>query len=199
MAENFQPELIIAGLVLSLFGWTLYWAGLRLLGALCGGLAAGALAVMGALLGGAADPWVLAIGAVGAVLGGVLGVFLITRAHYFLFFVTGSVAGLAVAWLLETMYADWLAEHVSGTLGRGLFYGVTAIAAGVMILLAHRYIVIAVTAVAGSVLFGLGIPTRYAVWVILPLCIGSVLLQTGILSALGEMGRYDERYENARD
>ncbi|MBM3334169.1 DUF4203 domain-containing protein, partial [Candidatus Sumerlaeota bacterium] len=189
MADTFQPMLIAAGLVLCLFGWTLYWAGIRLLGAACGAVAAAALtAIVIVFVGG--DRW-LAVGcAIAAALGAIGGVFLITQAHYLLFFVTGAVAGLATAWVLEAMleasYREWMEKHLSVPLGRGLYYAVFTMAGGLLVLLAHRVVVITLTSLSGTVLLVLGLPRQYGVWLFLPVFFGSLLLQLGILRALGQ-------------
>ena len=186
MAATFEPALIIAGLVLCLFGWVLYWAGLRLLGAVCGAIAAAALATVVVLFGGW-DRWLWLAAGIAAVVGAVGGVYLIKRAHYFLFFIMGAVAGLACAWVIEAAQIEWVQNHVplSGDLGRALYYIVFTLAGGLLVLLAHRMVVIMLTSLSGTVLFILGIPPRYAVWLFLPVFLGSFLVQTGILRSLG--------------
>jgi len=187
MSPTFEPALIIAGLALCLFGWVLYWAGLRLLGAMCGAIAVAALAAIVILFGGWQDRWVWIIScAVAAVIGAIVGVFLITRAHYFLFFVTGALVGAVAAWAIQASFAEWVESHVSGSLGHVLYYVAFTLAGGLLVLLAHRMIVVALTAFFGTVLFTLGVPSRYAVWLFLPLFFGSLLVQTGILRTLGE-------------
>jgi hypothetical protein len=187
MSATFEPALIIAGLVLCLFGWVLYWAGLRLLGGLCGAIAATALAVIVILFGGW-DRWLWLACAIAAVVGAAAGIYLITRAHYLLFFITGAVVGLASGWVIETTFTEWVQSHLplTGALGRTLYYVVFTLAGGLLVLLAHRMVVIVLTALSGTVLFALGLPKDYAVWLFLPVFLGSLLIQTGILKALGE-------------
>ena len=191
MSSTFEPTLIIIGLALCLFGWTLYWAGLRLMGAVSGAIAATVLAWIAIILFGG-DQWLWIGCAVAAVLGAVAGTFLIKRAHYFLFFIVGAVVGLAAAWVLEAAYRDWIEAHFSGEIGRILYYSAVTLAGGLLVLLAHRMVVIILTAFGGTVLFALGVPKDYAVWLFLPIFFGSVLVQAGILSALGERGRPDK-------
>jgi len=187
MSATFEPALIIAGLVLCLFGWVLYWAGLRLLGALCGAIAAAALAVVVVLFGGW-DRWLWLAAGIAAVVGAAGGVYLITRAHYLLFFITGAVAGMVCAWVIEAAHGEWVQEHLpmSGDVGRVLYYVIFTLAGGLLVLLAHRMVVILLTALLGTILFVLGIPPRYAVWLFLPVFLASLLVQTGILKALGK-------------
>jgi hypothetical protein len=194
VSETFEPVLIIAGLVLCLFGWTLYWTGLRLVGAACGALL-GAACVGALLLLQEDSQWfVIGMGA-GAAVGAVLGLFLIKRAHFFLFFVAGAVLGLAIAWFVEDWQREWLSEHLPGAVGRAIYYALCSLAGGVLLLLAHRVVVIVLTAVVGAGLLALGMPSKYAVWLFLPILLGSMLLQMGILSALGEPATLDELEE----
>ena len=198
MSATFEPALIIVGLVLCFFGWTLYWAGLRLMGAVCGAIAAAALVGIILLLTGSEPPYGgLVVGcAIAAVVGALVGVFLIKRAHYLLFFITGAIAGLAVAWLLEPICTEWVQSYVSGAVGRGLYFGLLSLTGGLLVLLTHRIVVIVLTAFGGALLVALGLPSRYAVWFFLPLLLGSLLLQTGILAALGEPGKPEARGED---
>lgn len=190
VSSTFEPTLIIIGLALCLFGWTLYWAGLRLMGAVSGAIAATVLAWIAIILFGG-DQWLWIGCVVAAVLGAIAGVFLIKRAHYFLFFLVGAVVGLAAAWVLEAAYRDWIEAHFSGEIGRTLYYAAVTLAGGMLVLLAHRMVVIILTAFGGTVLFALGVPKDYTVWLFLPIFFGSVLVQAGILSALGERGKPD--------
>jgi hypothetical protein len=194
VSETFEPVLVIAGLVLCLFGWTLYWTGLRLVGAACGALL-GAACVGALLLLQEDNRWFLIGTGAGAAVGAVLGLFLIKRAHYFVFFVAGAVLGLAAAWFVEDWQREWLTEYLPGAVGRAIYYALCSLAGGLLLLLAHRVVVIVLTAVAGSALFALGIPSQYAVWLFLPVLLGSMLLQMGILSALGEPVSLDELEE----
>jgi len=186
MSATFEPTLIIVGLILCLFGWTLYWAGVRLLGAVCGAVAATALAVIVILFAGASDHWLWIGCAIAAAIGAVVGIFLITRAHYILFFITGALVGLASAWMLEAAKFEWVESLISKSLGRVLYYILCTLAGGLLVLLAHRLIVIILTSFLGTGLFALGMPPRYAVWLFLPVFLVSLLVQTGILKALGK-------------
>ncbi len=186
MSGTFQPELIIAGLVLCLFGWTLYWAGLRLMGALCGAIAGVAVAAVAILfLVGENRTALIWGGAAGGLIGTALGVYLIVRAHYLLFFFTGAVAGLATAWVFEAAWLTWLQQYIAGTLGQIAYYGIFTLVGGLVIVLSHQFIVTLLTAFAGTGLFMLGLPPRYAVWLCLPVFVTSLVVQTGVLRALG--------------
>jgi hypothetical protein len=187
VSEEFQPILIIAGLTLCCFGWVLYWAGLRLFGAACGAVAGAALA--GAIVVALeADQWMMPAAAVMAILGAFAGVYLITRAHYLLFFVTGGMVGVAIAYMFEPQATPWLEEHFTGRIGQILYYVLASVAGGSLILVLHRWVVITLTSFAGTGLFVLGIPTRYALWLALPVLLGSFFLQSGVLAALGHAG-----------
>lgn len=197
MSATFEPALIVIGLVLCLFGWTIYWAGLRLLGATCGAVVAAALTFVGFLF--IEDQrWLLTGCAVAGVIGAVLGVFIITRAHYFLFFMTGAVLGLAGAWTLQASHVDWFEEHIPAGIGETLYYVGGTVVGGLLLVLAHRLVVILLTALAGTAVFALGIPWPKYTILALPLFVGSVLLQTGVLSALGQLGAYEDE-EDEKD
>lgn len=187
MTGTFEPALIIIGLVLCLFGWTLYWAGLRLMGGVCGAIAGAALGAVVVLLGGW-DTYLNVGCAIAAVLGGVIGLWLIVRAHYVLFFFTGAVAGLTTAWVFESAWLPWVQTRIPATLGQILYYSGFTLVGGLLILFAHRMIVTTLTAFAGTVVFVLGLPNRYQVWLFLPVFITSLVVQLGILRALGEKG-----------
>ena len=195
MSSTFEPALIVAGLVLCLFGWTAYWAGLRLLGAMCGALAGGGVAFV-AFLFVENDQWLFAGCAGAAVIGAVLGVLIIKRAHYFLFFVTGAVLGLAGAWTLQAQWHAWFEEHVPEGTGRLLYFAGATVVGGLLLVLAHRLVVILLTALAGTGLFLLGVPwPKYAI-LGPPVFVGSVLVQTGILAAFGDIGEAENEEQD---
>lgn len=198
VSEIFEPTLIIIGLILCLFGWTLYWVGLRLLGAFCGAVGGGILGGMVCLIA-EVPQWAAWAAAGGGILGAALGVYLIKRAHYLLFFVVGALLGLATAYTAETLYGDWLARYLpEGQTGRLAFFAASSLLAGLLVLVLHRFVVIGLTSFIGTALFALGIPAQYATWVVLPLFLGSFLLQVGALAALGEAGldRYAGDYDD---
>jgi len=185
VSETFDPRLIAIGLVLCLFGWTLYWAGLHLVGAVLGAITAAGIAAA-ALVFTDNDRWLLAGSLLAALGGAFAGVFLIKRAHYLLFFVLGAVLGLATAWSVDAYYGDWLRAHLPGQAGRAFYFGAFSLVGGLVFLVLNRIVIIIMTSLAGSTLFALGLPSRYAIWLFLPLLFGSLLLQTGVLAALGE-------------
>jgi len=187
VASTFEPTLMIAGLVLCLFGWTLYWAGLKLIGLACGAIAGAALGGIVILLAGY-DTYLKVGCAIAAVLGALIGIYLIVRAHYILFFFTGAVAGLTVAWVFEHAWSAGVLERVPGTPGLLLYYAAFTLVGGLLILFAHRMIVTMLTALVGTVVFVLGLPYEYQVWFFLPLFFTSLVVQLGVLRALGEKG-----------
>jgi len=191
MSSTFEPVLIVAGLTLCLFGWVLYWAGLRLVGALCGALATAAIAVL-IIMAGGWDRWLWPACGGAAILGAIVGVFLIKRAHYLLFFLAGAVLGLAAAWAVESANIEWVKSLIPEPYGRPVYYVVFTLVGGLLVLLANRVIVVILTAFGGTLIFSLGVPSRYAIWLFLPLFLASLLVQTGVLSALGERGAGEE-------
>jgi hypothetical protein len=192
VSATFEPALIVLGLLLCLFGWTLYWAGLRLLGAVCGAIAFTALVGIVMIFGGW-ERWLWIGCGSAAVVGAIVGIYLITRAHYILFFITGAVAGLTTASVLQSVCLEWVQTYVPGMLGQVAYYASLTLVGGLLVLLAHRMVVTTLTAFAGTVVFSFGVPQTYAIYLFLPLFFLSLLVQSGILYAIGDKGKGEEK------
>jgi len=188
MPEGFIPYYIAAGLALCLFGWVLYWVGLRLLGAALGAIAALALAwtIFQHVEAATYAPPILIVAGIA---GGLLGLVMITNMHYFFFFITGAMLGLVLATAFESSYPGWFGRNIDTPLRIVAFHGGASLAVGLLVVFFHRVIVILVTAITGAFLVAMGVPPEYAAWLFLPLLIGSVLLQLGILRAVGGPGK----------
>lgn len=172
---------LILGIVIGLFGWMLYWAGLPVIGAMVGA-ATGGLAATGlwaALeISDEISTWVPVIGAGGGVVFGFLLVRLVQ--HYF-FFIIGTFFGAALGWnaITSPPLGDqaW-AESVWAGLGAVFFCGLVG---GFVFLAARRYIVAFVAAVIGTALVVISVPDSNPYYVGVPTFICSMLIQTGLL------------------
>lgn len=158
--ENIDLVPVIAGAVLLLFGWALYWIALNTAGALLFG--AGGLMLctwIGAneeMSGGA----LLALRAGGAVLGGVIGALFFQWVHKFAFFALGFLAGLggAIAIVLAAREAgmEWAEPELMLWVGTP----VAGLVMGLLATVLDKYVIAVVAATLGSALLwhGLGWP-----------------------------------------
>lgn len=172
---------MMAGTLLLFGGWSLYRAGIRLIGFLIGcALGAALTYTVLALLQSqqpALRPYVPWITAGVAVLVGLLNARLFLKLYYLVVFVAGAVYGVAlkIHWLDAWPPAvEWM-ESV-GFLARSPWGEIVAgLLLGVLCVVLHRYLIIVLTALSGSALIALS--TRFY-WAF------PVLLIVGILSQL---------------
>jgi len=170
------PELI-AGCVLCLFGWTLYWIGLHAAGSALGGLI-GSFAGLGvAILVDEGGQWGLAMIAGGAIIGAALGFFLIKRVHFLAFFLIGAGAGAVVAALTWPSLAG-MREWLSATAGpRIAYWAVCAAGAGVLLAVTRRYVIVISAALVGTVLIVRGVGQQHAGLAFIPVFVSSLIAQ----------------------
>jgi len=182
MPLSASPQLLqlLLGLALCLFGWLCYWGGLHVLGALVGvalGMGLGWLAIRAGELYNAAVP---VLGAC-ALIGALIGIFLIRQIHRGFFLVAGALVGLVaglqvVLWLQATgEWGDWLKPTGAATglvLGAGLF------------LLLSRHIIILITAVIGAAMAATAYAFRDPLLLFLIFFFGALILQTGVVRLL---------------
>ncbi|MCX7049417.1 MAG: hypothetical protein NTX50_28520 [Candidatus Sumerlaeota bacterium] len=178
MAYNI-PD-ILAGIVLCIFGWTTYWIGLHAVGTALGGMIGSmtglGLAVMIGGSGGGSQ-WALPMAATGAVVGGVIGFFLIKRAHRFAFFLIGCISG-AIAMLL-----GWpgLSSNVTALQNAPFIQAVCVVAGslllGALLAVFNRYLIIIATALLGTMLICVGAGHEKSAVAFIPIFVLSLILQ----------------------
>lgn len=187
------------GMLLCLLGWTLYWVGLHLTGALVGGAGGLALAYLAVYLIELQAPttwWVLAAG-VG--LGFVFGLILIRGLHKFFFFLMGSLIGLAIGqqsynWAFE--HTQWAATH---PVVWQLIFGLGgAVLGGMLLLITSKWVVAALTSLGGALLAALSVQDPLALYGVLPLAAASFFWQAGLLRKFGRRRKEKEviQYED---
>jgi len=157
-----------AGAALAFLGWTLYWLGINATGAALGG-------VLGMAFGGGAailikrEDIVLPFMLITGVLGALFGIFLLRTIHKIVFFIAGVALGvLAGVYIVPSVARMWnlspnrLDVEIIGKAACGLVVGI-------FFLSLHRYIVILVTALIGTIL--LAHSWNYRGGIAVPLCI----------------------------
>ncbi|NQU42493.1 DUF4203 domain-containing protein [bacterium] len=192
---------VVLGVLLCVAGWTLYWVGLSIAGAVIGGIlgvAAGWLILTFTKIEPTQAYWILALG---LVLGGILGVFLIRKLHRLFFFVLGACIGLALGWngADALMNWNWLGSDLDPVYWRIIFGVLGAALGGFLMVIGSRVVVIAITALAGSILVALAVPDPLALLLVIPLALGSFVFQLGLLRRFAtpeERGAAEEHPEN---
>jgi hypothetical protein len=173
------PELG-AGLVLCLFGWTFYWAGLRAVGVGLGG-------TLGALVGlfigvtGGWIGWELALTVCGAVVGAILGFFLIKQVHFIVFFLLGALGGVACARVTFALVAGFGPIQESPVAAAWLYHFAVAGLCGLLLAAFSRHLVTVGSGLVGSLLVALSLPPPVGVAVILPVFVTSLAAQFGLV------------------
>lgn len=164
----------LIGGVLCLFGFVLYWGGLKVLALFLGGSVGALLATAIAYIAELDSTVTLAVMGLGALLGAVLGWRFIKAMHRVIVFLIGAGLGfLAGKYILPGFGEAWTASWIP--LASPLIGGVLAV-------LLFRYIIILVTAAVGS--FMLYQATNLG-WVMgLAFAIG-LLVQIGAFHGLG--------------
>lgn len=193
------------GLALCLLGWTLYWFGLQLAGALAGGLFGAAAAWFGATFGGLPPETMKWLLPVAAVLGFVSGIFLARGFHRFLFFFAGATLGMAageLAFGVVSGQVAWAKDNPVVAQAVCLVGG--ALLGGVLMLRSSRILVTLVSAVVGAALVVLTLSDALheplVILLFVPLAPASFFLQMGILRRLlpAPAGRNEEVEEEGR-
>lgn len=164
MAEQAaQPGVIHAymglGIALCLFGWTLYWTGMHVVGTSTGALAGMAAGLLSAELLNLPDqPAMITVGT-GAALGGLAGAFLMRMIQKFFFFVTGAAMGAPLGWQMllaePVKHQPWAKEAWAAA----AFVAGGALAGGLLCLVLKRYVMAVVTALVGACFIAFSIPS----------------------------------------
>lgn len=133
-------------------------------------------------------------------LGFALGIFLIRGLHRFAFFLIGSTSGLVAGhfffiWGREEL--DWIAGNA--LVWQVVLLVVPALAGGVLMVLASRWIVALITSVAGTILIFSSIPQTLPVIAIIPVVLAAFFLQAGLLGRLMPKAERDEEGEEEEE
>lgn len=180
---------LILGSILGLFGWTLYWAGLPMIGGVIGASMGGSLGFI--LSGLLTAPWAMAMfTGVGIVLGALGGVLLVRALQIYFFFMTGAVLGGTMGYQLVSAGLFGLAP------GSGLAWlavAVSALIGGLVLVWGRRFIVAFVTSMIGALLTSLAFPID---WQNVAMIIALVLylaIQIGLVHRYVRQEDFDER------
>lgn len=158
MDEEIIWSLLVVGVAIGLFGWTIYWAGLSAIGGFCGAVVGGAIAVAVGVFLELGDGASMVALAVTAIVGAVGGVVLIRLVEHFFFFIVGAALGAPLAWVAVTepplANMGWAQTDLAkfGALLAGAFGG------GFGMLRFHRYVVALVAAIVGGSLVAMSLP-----------------------------------------
>lgn len=172
---------LVAGAVLLLGGWVIYWFSLNAAGA----VAAGGLALLVAELilpfTGLGEGESLAIAATAATVGAIAGIVTVRAFHRTAFFLIGFILG-GVGWYLVVtrLHEAGVAVETTGrltvSLGGAL---VAAVLGGLAAIVADRAAIALATAVAGAALLMVGVEWRWGTWPLVPLAVIGFLFQMG--------------------
>jgi hypothetical protein len=189
---------LLAGAALCLGGWTIYWVGLHLTGAVIGACAGAGAAWTGCALAGLGPGEISWIVPAGGLIGFAVGVFLIRGLHRFFFFVAGALAGMAVAlaghgWAVS--HLDWAARDAA--LWRVVFPLFGCAVGGMAMVYGSRWVVALVTSAAGSAMIVLAFDDPLALIAFPPLVLGSFFLQIGLLRRVTPARRPQRREDEA--
>jgi hypothetical protein len=192
-----MPEILwwpnfIIGVVLCLFGWLLYWLGINLAGGILGAGIVGAIAYQIALHTVQEPNQSLYIGIGGAVLGAILGMFLVRKLHRLFFFLSGAFLGFLLGWMgldwLNTGAADWLAARDLNLQGVGyhvLAGMLVALIGGILMVRGSKWMIAALTSLFGATMAALAFPDPLWLLAVPPVALAAFFLQIGLLGKIG--------------
>ena len=189
--------ILIAGVLIALLGWMIYWTGIHVIGAFVGAGAGMAVCYLIASYSSAENSAELLL-AVGALFGGVFGVLLVRMVQNAFFFFIGAAFGAPLAWHVMTSDAlpeqGWAQSDV--TLLAGMLVG--GLAGGYLTLRFSRYLVALVAAFLGSAMIALSLPFEEPLFVALPAFITSIVVQTNLIRKFVPKEKLPEKPKPAR-
>lgn len=184
------------GLALCLLGWTLYWAALNITGGALGAALAGGVAFFVTTLMGLTSREQGVVVLVAALLGFIIGLFLIRKLHGLFFYLLGFCVGLVVMWHafppLLNHSQDWIAQrgyNVDPLWGRLLSSLAVAVVGGFVLLFGSRWVVMALSSMAGAALIVLAVPEPLFLIAFPFIALFAFAFQLGILKILGGKNR----------
>lgn len=171
-----EPISLCLGIVLCLFGWTLYRLSVNFLGVFGGGLLGWLLAVIIQALVAPDTPTPFWVNLLGIGLGAVVGALLFRMLSRYAFFILGAVIGGALAHLI-LMNAPQLRETVNFEHFDLVLYIALPIIFGCLFVFFQRSTMILLTSVTGVVLITLSISHWLMIFLAPAFLIGSVAAQ----------------------
>ena len=196
--EAIQWPYLIGGLVVGLFGWLLYWAGIPIMGGIVGASAGGSLGIIIAdLVQSSINPNIF-LGA-GVLIGAVLGVLLMRAIQTYFFFVVGASLGGSVAWQVVHHGLARGATFNPDLKTMGIILG-GALLGGFLMVYFRRFVVALGTSVGGAVMVTYGIPatvSQYKLQILLVCLAVFLAVQVGLVRRFVERDEFDRRMSAA--
>jgi hypothetical protein len=182
-------QYLVTGMVIGLFGWLLYWAGLPVIGAMIGGSVGGSLGYV--LSGLVTSGWGLPVmTGLGIVLGAAFGMFLVKTLQIYFFFVTGASLGGAFGYKLVAAGVFGLAASSAAAWG---LVALCALAGGLILVWGRRFIVAFVTSIIGSVCVSLGFPPDWQNVAMVVALVMFLAVQIGLVRKFVDQEAFDRR------
>lgn len=174
--------LLIFGVIVGVLGWTLYWAGLHIVGGLVGAAAGVFLSFfINDLAEMSVSPTILTI--LGIVVGAIVGIALMRALDFYAFFIFGVVIGtpvgadlLSLSYLSEQPWAESPAALVT-------FSVLGALIGGLLVLAFRRYVIAVAAAAASAGMIVVSLPFEQEVVIGAVAFASSVLMQFGLIRA----------------
>lgn len=191
--SNIDLFLLISGIIISVFGWVLYKAGVRTVGlltGLMGGIVLSGIIIFLLYMGNYQINEGLII-IIGIILGGVAGFILINKINNLVFFIIGIIIGVML-WKAFSKVLPEINFAMYNTLNKYYIFDIASgILFGIATLLLQKHIIIIITSFIGSMMiFSSLLPlkdSRYAAFFILIFAL-SIFVQAGWYKVILDRG-----------
>ena len=190
---------LIAGILLCFFGWTFYWLGLRVIGAICGGILGGGISLLVGAMLEVSERFALPVVCLGALVGMILGVLLFKALHYYLFFLAGSSLGGVLGHLILRHHPEWGEAWLQNWAAQALFQFALILIFGFLFVFFQRSILILLTSLVGSMLILVAVSANWIMWLFVPIFLTSLIAQSRILKRLRLRWKIHEHLEDAAE
>lgn len=181
---SFQITPFIIGCVISLFGWTLYWAGLNLTGAIVGASFGATITLIIDIIFNFKDSTFITILLVLSIAGIFAGMFLFKRIHKFFFFLFGASLGILLSEMIIKIIETHKILNIKNLSSQILFKIMCALIIGILVVFLSKYIITIVTSIIGTYLILFSMNNFYFEYLVIPIFIFSILIQTGFIKYL---------------
>lgn len=184
--------LLIPGIVIALFGWVLYWTGIRIVGAFLGAGAGLVIALLAGTHFDVSSNLFLIMCIVGLLAGAAAGLFLIQKLHNYFFFFMGALIGAPIG--LRFLAMEPVADQAwsTSTAAQLIAPALGALIGGVALLRARRYVVALAAALIGSTMIAVSLPYERGALIAIPCFITSMVVQTGLIRSFLPEERVDK-------
>lgn len=172
---------LIIGIALCLFGWTLYWTGVSLSGALFGASFAGSICLLLEIFVNFNDTTFLIIFIIFVTIGAFLGISVFKQIHRLSFFLFGAVLGLIISESIKKIAENHELFSLETDLSLVILKVICAIVIGIIVVFLSKYIISIITSGVGTYLILYSINFKYMEYLIFPILIISIIIQTGFL------------------